>query len=113
MVTYQVFVIDTREYFVIKEIDTSNMTTEQAFEALEEISVQATIDSPFVVSIQPILNLLPKLVYNIVLIEDVSHQALTKPKYRCLIMTHSLRETTLILSWNIVGTVTYVATCLN
>jgi hypothetical protein len=43
--------IDTKEYFVIKEIDTSNMTTEQAFEALEEISVQATIDSPYVVSL--------------------------------------------------------------
>jgi len=27
------------------------MTTEQAFEAIEEISVQATIDSPYVVSI--------------------------------------------------------------
>ena len=26
------------------------MTTEQAFEAIEEISVQATIDSPYVVS---------------------------------------------------------------
>ena len=45
-----IIIIDTREYFVIKEIDTTTMTTEQSFEALEEISVQATIDSPYVVS---------------------------------------------------------------
>ena len=43
--------IDTKEYFVIKEVDTSNMTTEQAFEAFEEISMQAQIDSPYVVRI--------------------------------------------------------------
>lgn len=36
---------------MIKEIDTTSMTTEQSFEALEEISVQATIDSPYVVSL--------------------------------------------------------------
>jgi hypothetical protein len=43
-------IIETRENYVIKEIDTTSMTTEQSFEALDEISVQATIDSPYVVS---------------------------------------------------------------
>lgn len=43
-------ILETGKFYVIKEIDTSNMTTEQAFDAIEEISVQATIDSPYVVS---------------------------------------------------------------
>lgn len=50
--------LDTREYYVIKEIDTAAMTTEQAFEALEEISVQATIDSPYVVSLNKVYGLI-------------------------------------------------------
>ena len=43
------FLIDTKEYFVIKAIDIELMSHDQALEAIEEISVQSTIDSPFVV----------------------------------------------------------------
>ncbi|CAI2369880.1 unnamed protein product [Moneuplotes crassus] len=47
---YKVRNKNTNKYYVIKEVDTTAMTTQQSFDAFEEISVQATIDSPYVVT---------------------------------------------------------------
>ena len=40
---------------MIKEIDTSSMTTEQAYEAIEEIKLQAEVDSPYIVFLSNII----------------------------------------------------------
>lgn len=43
------YLIESKKIYVIKEVDTSNMSEKQSYEALEEINIMGIVDSPCIV----------------------------------------------------------------
>lgn len=43
------YCVENKKYYVIKEIDTSDMSKDQSIEALEEINILGRMDSPYIV----------------------------------------------------------------
>ena len=48
-ILFKLSAIETKKIYVIKEVDTSTMTTEQSYEALEEINIMGIVDCPNIV----------------------------------------------------------------